>query len=115
MAALAVRRRSVLWVIAPAALAASLTLVSFPMRQIVAQRNDTAAARQQISALQNENDRLAKRVQLLQDPDEIRAVAKERFDYVEPGEESYRVVLSASSTVPLPRAWPFLLPATERG
>ena len=110
MAALAVRRRSVLWIAALVALASALTLVSFPTRQILAQRAATGAARQQISALNTENDRLAKRIQLLQDPDEIRTVAKERFDYVEPGEESYRVVLAASSTLPVPRAWPFLLP-----
>lgn len=111
MASVVLRRRSTLWIGALVALGIALTLVSFPARQILGQRGENAAARQQLSALQTENERLAKRVELLQDPDEIRTVAKERFDYVEPGEESYRVVVPDSGSVPLPRAWPFLLPA----
>jgi cell division protein FtsB len=89
----------------------------FPARQVVDQRRETARAEQRMAELGTEVAALSERAAALERPDEIARLARDRLDLVEPGQESYRIILPPSGTVPLPRGWPFLLaePAAPGG
>ena len=104
--------RLLFWGALLAAVVVALGVASFPARQILSQQGATAAAAQQVVALDTEIARLDKRVASLEDPEEIKRIAKDRFDLVAPGQESYRVVFPPIGVVPTPRGWPFLLPAS---
>ena len=103
--------RLIFWGALVAALFVAFGVASFPARQILGQRAATAAAAQQVVALDTEIARLDKRVAALDDPEEIKRIAKDRFDLVEPGQESYRIIFPPVGVVPAPRGWPFLLPS----
>ncbi len=87
-------------------------VASFPARQILAQRQETSEAKAQLAALQADIDRLENRVESLNDTEEVKRLAREHLGWVEPGQESYRVTLPEGSPVPLPKGWPFLIPAS---
>lgn len=88
---------------------------SFPARQILAQRAATASAVERNAALEADIARLEARVAALHEPDEVKRLAREHLDLAEPGQESYRVRFPPAGGVPLPRGWPFLLPASTPG
>jgi cell division protein FtsL len=88
-------------------------VASFPARQILGQRQAPAAAEGHLSALDGDISRLQTRVASLHQPDEIKRLAREKLDLVEPGQESYRVVFPPAGPVPLPHGWPFLLPQSN--
>jgi len=98
-------------------LVASLTVVllggallsSFPARAILQQRRETAARRAQLERVETEIVRLDARLTLLQDPDEIARLSREKYGYVPPGWESYHLVTPEIDDVRLPDGWPFLL------
>jgi cell division protein FtsB len=84
-------------------------VASFPARQILAQRQETEAARAQLANLEADIDRLEARVEALNDPAEVKRQAREDHNLVEPGEESYQVTFPDGGPLPLPKGWPFLI------
>ena len=90
-------------------LAALAVVGSFPARQILAQRSATAAASERSAELDLEIARLEARVARLQEPEEVKRLAREHLDLAEPGQESYRVLFPPAGGVPLPHGWPFLI------
>ena len=86
---------------------------SFPARQILAQRRATADAQTRVGGLETDIGRLQARVDALEQPEEIKRLARDKLDLVDPGQESYRVIFPPSGAVPVPRGWPFVLPAAS--
>lgn len=82
---------------------------SFPARQILAQRSDTATAERQLQRVEDELARLRSRRELLANPAEIARLARDEYGYVPPGWESYHLVTPQLGDVSLPQGWPFLL------
>jgi cell division protein FtsB len=82
---------------------------SFPARQILTQRRETAAAEQELARIEDELARLRSRRELLANPTEIARLARDEYGYVPPGWESYHLVTPQLGDVSLPQGWPFLL------
>jgi cell division protein FtsB len=64
----------------------------FPFRQILAQQRQVELTRAQHEALLAENARLEEELALLQTPQEVERIARERYGLVLPGEVGYMVV-----------------------
>jgi cell division protein FtsB len=94
---------------------AALLAGSFPARQMLAQRRATEQAEARLGGLESDIGRLRSRVDALEQPEEIKRLARDKLDLVEPGQESYRVIFPPSGAVPVPRGWPFVLPAAGPG
>jgi cell division protein FtsB len=69
-----------------------LFVAVFPTRTWLAQRNESAAASEQLRVLDAENSKLASRVNALQSDDEIERLAREQYNLVKPGEEAYALL-----------------------
>lgn len=95
--------------VAVAVALAGALVASFPTRAILEQRRETAAAEQQLATLDEEAGQLEARVARLNDPDEIKRLARDRYGYVPPGWESYRTITPPAADIPLPEGWPFVL------
>ena len=64
----------------------------FPTRAYLAQRSATDSAEEQLEVLRGERAVLTKRVAELQDEDEIERLAREKYNFVRPGEEAYAIL-----------------------
>ncbi len=84
-------------------------VVSFPVRDILDQRAETQASLDRQASLDDQIERTQERIDRLEDPDEIRRLARERYGWVPPGVESYRVITPSAAAVPLPYGWPLLV------
>jgi cell division protein FtsB len=71
--------------------AAFLTQV-VPYRQILDSRNQVQTAREQLAALESENEVLSADVASLNTPEEIERLAREKLGYVREGEVAYVVL-----------------------
>jgi cell division protein FtsB len=77
----------------------------FPTRTWLAQKNEMAAATEQLRVLSEQNEILAERVEVLHSDDEIERLAREQYNLVKPGEEAYALLPpSTGTTVELPAA-----------
>ncbi len=103
------RRRLVVLAIATLVVLAGLVVGSFPLRAIIDQRRETAESSQELAALDEEVGQLEARIARLNDPEEIKRLARERYNYVPPGWESYRTITPPAADVTLPEGWPFVL------
>jgi cell division protein FtsB len=92
----------------------ALAVTVFPVRQYLRQRHDIEAAQHQLDVIQQENERLAGRVQLLNTDAEIERVAREQYHLIKPGEQAYGV-LAPSGPAALPSEWPYNLVAAMLG
>ncbi len=63
-----------------------------PARTWMAQRESIADTQSQLDELDTEVAKLEVQLQLLETDAEVERVARENFDYVYPGEESYRIL-----------------------
>jgi cell division protein FtsB len=63
-----------------------------PARTWLAQRESIADTQSHLDALQTEVAKLEVQLQLLETDSEVERVARQNFDYVYPGEESYRIL-----------------------
>lgn len=73
-----------------------------PLRQIVSQRQEIAAAEARLAELVAANDRLDAHVSVLDSPVEIERIAREDLGYVRPGEEAYVVIDPTPEEPPTP-------------
>jgi cell division protein FtsB len=87
-----VREISQMLVVAGLALAVLAGLAVLPARTWLSQREDMAAARDDLERIEVEVAELSRRLDQLQTNAEIERLAREHFDLVYPGEESYRIV-----------------------
>ena len=88
---LAIRLAVALSILLVVGLAVVLTNV-VPVRHIVAQNEQVAAAEDQLAALRRENRLLEAEAEALQTPTEVERIARETLGYVDPGEVAYRIV-----------------------
>lgn len=103
-----VRSRRIGWLgLLTATVLAGLALAVFPIQDLLAQRRDTGALEAELDALRTENDELAGRVAALQTDAEIERLAREEYNLVYPGEESYAILPVEPEASPVPAPWPF--------
>jgi len=72
-------------------LCALVVALAYPMRQYVAQRSDIADQRRQAREAEKKVEQLRQEKARWQDPDYVRAQAREHLHYVMPGETGYQV------------------------
>ena len=101
------RRRALAFATVSVVLLAFLLFTVFPTRTWWQQRQDTAAAEQQLAEVKAERARIAREEARLKTPEEIARRAKEELGYVKPGEEAYNVLPAAAEPTGLPEGWPF--------
>ncbi len=108
--AVAQRRRSrwMVW-----ALLTSVTIVGllfigvYPMRTYLSQRSSLHAAQRQIDVLATQNGKLADQVQKLNTDSEIERLAREQYNLVAPGEQSFAILPAPPAPIEIPAVWPF--------
>lgn len=88
------RLREIVPIAAVVALALSVLagLAVLPARTWMSQRQDMAEAEAELARIEIEVAELADQLEQLQTDDEIERMARQHFDLVYPGEESYRIV-----------------------
>jgi cell division protein FtsB len=80
-----------------------------PIRTYMGQRRSIGATQAQVKVLDQQNHRLAARVQQLGTDAEIERLAREQYGMVKPGEEPYAILPAPGSA---PAALPSIVPAT---
>jgi cell division protein FtsB len=74
----------------------------FPVRTLLAQREDTGKVREELELLREQNERLEEEAERLQSDAEVERIARERYNLVRPGETPYAVVdVPPSTTAPV--------------
>lgn len=71
----------------------------YPTRAAVDQQRRIENAKERIAVLSKETEKLKEERERLKQDDEIERIAREKYGYVEPGEDSYQVT-PGSTTVP---------------
>ena len=71
---------------------ALLFVFVFPIRTLLAQRDDTDAVREQLQLLREQNAELEDEAERLQTDAEVERIARERYNLVRPGETPWAVV-----------------------
>jgi cell division protein FtsB len=82
---------------------AFLFVFVFPIRSLLAQRQETHMVRDRLELLREQSDRLADEAERLQSDAEVERIARERYNLVRPGETPYAVVPvpeAATTTAP---------------
>jgi cell division protein FtsL len=74
----------------------------YPTRTWLDQRSETNKARQQLSALQTENARLARETKRLSTDSEIERLARQKYGLVRPGERAFVIVPAPSTPTTAP-------------
>ena len=106
--------RRVVWpLVLTALVAVTLALGVFPTRTYLEKKQEVSLAQQQLDNLTAENDEKQTRVDTLQTDAEIEAIAREEYNLVKPGEETYAVIPPPEEPVQLPDSWPFNLLETD--
>lgn len=88
----------------------------FPVRAILEQRQEIAAAERELAEVAAVNAELEARVEALGTDEEVERLARERHNLGRPGEEVYAILPAPPAPPPVPDAWPFrdLADAVER-
>lgn len=86
---------------------AAAALLAVPARGYLEQRGRVADREVQLAEIERINADLGEQLELLEDPDEIRRIARRDYGLVEPGQESYSVLPPATAGLVLPSGWPF--------
>ena len=102
------RRRRLVWPLLAVLTVFGLVYIGlFPVRTYLAQRASLSRAHQQLSVLQQQNTALEQQVNGLNTDTEIEKLAREYFNLVRPGEESYNVLPAPPPAIDVPAVWPF--------
>jgi cell division protein FtsB len=86
---------------------AGLALAVFPVQDLLAQRREIHALERELSVIVAANDELERRALDLQTDVEVERLAREEYNLVYPGEESYAILPLESDASPVPAPWPF--------
>lgn len=84
------------------ALVVFLVVAVFPTRTWIDQRDQIAAEREKVRVLNEENQKLAARVQELHTDSEIERIAREQYSMVKPGEDAYAILPGPADPQPAP-------------
>lgn len=84
-----------------------LAVLAMPGRLWIGQRTEMARAQEQLAEVKVENRTLSERVAKLSSDSLIEREARERFDRVYPGDETYTVPEAGPIQLHLPEVWPF--------
>jgi len=102
------RRRRLLW---PALVLVTVIGIVFigvyPTRTWLAQRSSLNEANHQLQVLNQQNDALSSQIDALNTDSEIERIARERYNLVHAGEESYAINPAPPPPVVVPPVWPF--------
>ena len=82
-------------------------VLAVPARSYWAQRGELAASEALLAEVDRTNDELTAHVARLDEPAEIQRLARRDYGLVQPGEESYAILPSATAGLVLPAGWPF--------
>ncbi|MDX6331892.1 MAG: hypothetical protein QOI83_4275 [Streptomycetaceae bacterium] len=82
---------------------ALIVALAYPMRQYVAQRSQIDDQREQAKQEQKQVDQLSEQKARWQDPEYVKAQAREHLHYVMPGETGYTMVGPSASASPAAR------------
>jgi cell division protein FtsB len=93
---------------------AALFLFVFPTKAYLAQRRDISDARARVQIIEQQNERLEKAAARLRDPDEIEAIAREKYHLVSPGERGFAVIGAPSAPTSVPTTAPRTSDAPDR-
>jgi cell division protein FtsB len=88
--------------IASLALIAILFLFVFPTRSYLAQRRQIAGARHDLNVLRQQNARLEAEAQRLNTGTEIDKIAREQYNMVKQGEQSFAIIAAPTTTTTTP-------------
>jgi cell division protein FtsB len=86
---------------------AGLARAVFPIQDLLAQRRATAGLEAELATLRADNDALDARIAALRTDAEIERLAREQYNLVYPGEESYAILPVEPEGSPVPGPWPF--------
>jgi cell division protein FtsB len=100
-------RRAVWPLLATLVVGAILVVGVFPTRAYLAQQASIAKTQHQLSVLDGQNRSLQARVATLNTDAEIERLAREEYNLVRPGEESFAILPSPPPQITVPDAWPF--------
>jgi cell division protein FtsB len=100
-------RRSAWPVLFTIVLAGVLVLGVFPTRTYIQKRQDVAETEVRLQQLNDANAKAEKHVEALQSDAEIERIAREQYNLVKPGEETYHVLPAPKDPVQIPDVWPF--------
>ena len=105
------RRAVVRMVLLMLVFVAFLFVFVFPIRTLLAQRQEHQDVRERLELLREQGDALAKEAERLQSDAEVERIARERYNLVRPGETPYAVVpvpenATTTTAPPTPRRIP---------
>ncbi len=84
-----------------------VAVLAVPARGYLAQRADLGDREASLAEIERSNAELERRLEHLDDPDEIERIARRDYGLVAEGEESYAILPPATAGVALPGGWPF--------
>lgn len=85
----------------------AVAVLAVPIRTYVDQQSRISEESAYVADLEDRNADLEQQRELLQDPAEIRRIARRDYGLVEVGEESYTILPPATAGLVLPGVWPF--------
>lgn len=92
-----------------------LVAIEFPLKELLAQRSQIAAAAQELSTIDNHNAALSAAIKSLSQPSQIAAIAHQEYGLVQPGQRSYVILPSASSKTAVDPVAPGAIPVADLG
>jgi cell division protein FtsB len=81
---------------------AFLFVFVFPIRSMLAQRQETQAVHDRLELLREQSDRLADEAERLKSDAEVERIARERYNLVRPGETPWAVLPAPTTTTTTP-------------
>jgi cell division protein FtsB len=101
------RRRALAGLVVTVMLVAVLLFAVFPTRSWLAQREETAAAQQELDEIREQRATTKQATERLETDEYIEQTAVDEFGFVYPGEELYPILPSQTDPIGLPEGWPF--------
>lgn len=87
--------------------AAAVLILAPPITGWWEQRTEIMSARSELDTLEADNEQLERRLERIEDPEELERIARRDLGLVREGEESYTVLPPATAGLMLPDTWPF--------
>src|SRR3954471_12900502 len=101
-------RRRVLWLLLAAVTVIAVLFIGvYPTRTYFSQRSALKKAQHQLTVLSDENAKLDQAANDLNTDARIEQIARERFNFVRPGEEAFAILPAPPEKIAVPAVWPF--------
>lgn len=82
-------------------------MLAVPAKRYLEQRSEVGERRVRLAEIDERNTEMEKRLERLDDPDEIQRIARRDYGLVTDGEESYTILPPPTAGLNLPDGWPF--------